>query len=305
MLLLIIATIVSLTAVNDSYPHQNRDGSKLVFHSNRTGENALWLADGVGKNPVLLFNGGSLGTNPVTAKISPDGGAIVFAMTPIDAPGASDIFLLKLGDRSVRRLTRAMGDASHPVWNADGTRIFFNAARKATAVSPEQREWSEIYSMATDGSDLRQHTQCNAVCTYPAPSPDGRMIAYRKVFARPGKEWNQAPSRSNSEVVVAPMSGESEVNVSKHDGFDGWPAWTPNGRWIAFASNRQGQPNVGQIYLVKPDGTGLHPVTDGPLSHAQPSFSRDGRTMLFYELYETDDFSIGHVARTSIAEPIE
>src|SRR5688572_17277911 len=116
MLLALIAAITSMTSVNDSYPHPSRDGTKLVFHSDRSGKNALWLASGDGKNPKLLFDGGSLGTSPVTAKISPDGQSIVFAMTSADAPSPSDIFLLTIENGSVRRLTQGMGDASHPVW---------------------------------------------------------------------------------------------------------------------------------------------------------------------------------------------
>ena len=300
IVLLALAAITSVTSVNDSYPHQSRDGSKLVFHSDRTGKTALWIADGDGKNPRLLFDGGTLGSRPATAKLSPDGRQVVFAMSPSDAPSDVDVFILTLADGSVRRLTRGMGDASHPVWNAQGTRIFFNAKRRAPPTTDAQRNWTEIYSMAEDGNDVRQHTKCDTICTYPALSPDGTMLVYRKMLRNPGKQWNQQPMAINSEVVVAPLSGSPEINVSNHEAFDGWPTWTPDGKWVAFASARQGQPNVGQIYLVRPDGSGLRPITEGPLSHAQPSFSADGKTMLMYELYETDDFGIGHVAKTTI-----
>ena len=300
MLALLFAATVSVTSVNDSYPHPSRDGSKLVFHSDRSGKTALWVADGDGHNPRPLFDGGAIGTDPVTAKFSPDGLRLVFAMTAAGSSDPSDIFLLTLADGSVRRLTQGMGDASHPSWNADGTRIIFNANRRTPPATESEREWSEIYSMAPDGGDIRQHTNCNAVCTYPSLSPDGTMLAYRKIVPTAGKQWNQQPSKANSEVVVAPLAGGRELNLSKHQAFDGWPAWTPDGRWVAFASNRQGLPNVGQIYFVRPDGSGLHSVTEGPLSHAQPSFSADGRTMFVYELYETDEFGIGHVARAAI-----
>lgn len=297
---LVLAAIVSVTAVSDSYPHQSRDGTKLVFHSDRTGTNALWMADGDGKNPKLLLAGGTLGTSPVTPKFSPDGQNIAFAMTAADGSSPSDIFVLTIATGAVRRLTRGMGDASHPVWNADGTRIFFNASRRTPPATAAEREWSEIYSMARDGTDVVQHSECNGVCTYPAPSPDGRLLAYRKILKSPGRQWNQLRMPLNSEVVVAPLGGGAAVNLSNHEAFDGWPTWTPDGRWVAFSSSRQGQPNVGQIYLVKPDASELHFVTEGPLSHAQPSFSADGRTMFVYELYETDEFGIGHIAKVPI-----
>ena len=300
MFLSILAAIVSVTSVNDSYPHQSRDGATLLFQSDRTGKPSLWLAKADGSNAKLLYEGGSLGSNPVTAKFSPDGRSVVFAMNPADNPTASDIYLLKLTDGSVRRLKRDMGDASHPVWDRSGARIFFNADRKIAAANESEREWSEIFSMASDGTDLKQHTRCNAVCTYPAPSPDGKLLAYRKIVDEPGKQWNQQASPRNSEVVVAPLDRGKEVNLSRHEAFDGWPSWSPDGDWVAFSSARQGLPNVGHIYFVRPDGSGLHAVTQGPLSHAQPSFSADGRTLFFYELYETDEFGIGHVAKLNL-----
>jgi len=302
MFSVILAAVVSVTSVNDSYPHQSRDGTQLLFHSDRSGKLALWLSEGDGSNPKLLFDGGTIGKNPVTAKFSPDRRFIAFAMNPPEAPQASDIYLMTLADKSVRRLTHGMGDASHPVWNTAGTRIFFNADRRTPPASAAEREWSEIFSMDLVGGDLRQHTNCDSVCTYPAPSPDGRWLAYRKIIVGPGRQWNQKPSERNSEIWVAPIEGGSGRNISRNGAFDGWPTWSPDGQWVAFASSRQGQPNVGQIYFVRPDGSGLRPVTQGPLSHAQPSFSSDGLTLFFYELYETDDFSIGHIARLALGE---
>jgi TolB protein len=296
---LILAAIVSLTSVNDSYPHQSRDGTKLVFHSDRGGTNALWMAEGDGTKPKPLFDGAAVGTNPVTPKFSPDGRHVAFAMTAAGSTDPSDIFVMDLATRDVRQLTRGMGDASHPIWSADGSRIFFSAGNWGDP-KDGRTEQSEIYSVAPDGSDKRQHSRCNAVCTYPAPSPDGKWIAFRQVLSAPGRQWNQQPMAKNSEVMIAPMAGGPVRNLSNHEAFDGWPSFSPDGKWVAFASARQGQPNVGQIYLVRPDGSGLHVVTEGPLSHAQPSFSADGNTVLMYELYETDEFNIGHIARTAV-----
>ena len=43
------------------------------------------------------------------------------------------------------------------------------------------------------------------------------------------------------------------------DGPDGWPAWSPDGRWLAFVGGADG---VDQLFLVRADGTGLRQVTD-------------------------------------------
>jgi TolB protein len=90
------------------------------------------------------------------------------------------------------------------------------------------------------------------------------------------------------------------LNLTKNAAFDGWPRWSPDGRWIAFASNRAGPALVGQIYLVRPDGSDTRQVTTGPWSHAQPAFSPDGRTLFFYTLQEGADFQYGFIARAIV-----
>lgn len=144
----------------------------------------------------------------------------------------------------------------------------------------------DIFSVAADGSDLRRHTRCGVSCTFPSYSPDGSSILYRKSIEGPGLAWDLTQGSTNSEVFVAAVDGSDEVNLSKNAAFDGWPAWSPDGRTIAFASNRTGPARTGQIWLVEADGMGLHRVTDGPWSHARPRWSPDGRTLFVYELQE-------------------
>jgi Tol biopolymer transport system component len=122
---------VSLTAVQDSYPHLSPDGRTLVFHSNRSGRQAIWLAEADGAHPRMLYDGGDLGSDPGTAVWSPDGQSIAFAMRPVSATddNESDVFVMDSEGRSVRRLTETPGDDSHPHWAVDGKRIYFNSAR--------------------------------------------------------------------------------------------------------------------------------------------------------------------------------
>ena len=294
---------VSLTAVRDAYPHLSPDSRTLVFHSNRNGRQAIWVADGNGEKPRLLFDGGAAGSDPATPVWSPDGRQIAFAMKPAGATdeNESEIYLMRPDGSGVRRLTNAAGDDSHPHWSADGKRIYFNSARATPDLKAGWTlQWIDIYSMAGEGSDVRRHTDCRAVCTYPVPSPDGSTVAHRKTLGTAGLSWAQEPVRRNSEVFITQVDGSGSTNISNSPAYDGWPTWSPDGQWLIFASNRGESPNVGQIYAIRPDGSSLKRLTEG-MSKAQPSVSADGKHLYFYENVETDQFEIGHIASIEIS----
>ena len=292
-----------LTAVRDSYPVLSPDGKTLLFHSNRSGRQAIWRAGGDGSDPRLLFDGAGHGEDPGTPVWSPDGSRIAFAMTPAGAtdPNESDVYVMRPDGTGVTRLTEAPGDDSHPHWSADGRRIYFNSARSTPDLKAEwTRQWIDIYSMAADGSDVRRHTDCRAVCTYPEPSPDGRRIVHRRTLAEPGLDWGLKPIARNSEVFVTALDGSGSVNVSRSPAYDGWPAWAPDGKWLVFASNRNGPAATGQIFAVRPDGTALHALTGGAWSRVQPSFAGRARLLVF-QGREEGETEIGHVASVPIS----
>jgi|CXWL01.1.fsa_nt_gi TolB protein len=274
-----------VTHVQDAYPALSPDGGTLVFQSTRGGHWALYLADADGANARVLVDSGD---NPVTPSWSPDGRQVAFAAT---ADGNSEIFVINADGSNRRRLTNDPANDSHPHFARDG-RLFFNSGTETSA-----GEIAEIYSMNIDGSARRQHTHCNAVCTFPSPSPDGRWLAYRRVLAEPGRDWAQAPIQSNSEVLVQRMDASGVRNLSLHPAFDGWPVWSPNSQWVVFASGRDGQPLVGQVYAIHPDGTALRRITEGPLSNAQPFVTPDGASVLTYWLHETPDLEAGSIGR--------
>lgn len=304
--ILFVAEIVALTPVRDSYPHLSPDGGSLLFHSNRSGKQAIWTSESSGANPRMLYDGGKAGINPSTPVWSPDGRTIAFAMRPADAADEeeSEIYVMRSDGTHVRRLTYAPGDDSHPHWTADGQRIFFNSARATPDLKADWgRQWLDIYSMDTQGKTVRRHTDCRTICTYPVPSPDGRLMAYRKIIDSPGLSWALEPGPRNSEVFVSAVDGTSSVNVTNNGAYDGWPMWSPKGNWLVLSSNRDKEVSTGQIFAVRPDGSEVRQLTWGPMSRAQPSFSSDGKSLVFYEHVETRSFEIGHIARLAIELP--
>ena len=281
---------VIVTQVMDSYPAVSPDGKTLLFQSTRSGRWALYLADTTGDNVRVLLDSGN---DPVVPSWSPDGSMIAYAATIDDQ---SEIFVMQADGSQSRRITNDPGDDSHPHWSSDG-RIFFNSARTTPDRNADwSDQWHEVFSMDTAGGNIIQHTKCQSVCTFATPSPDGRMITYRKVINAPGRNWDQSAIDKNSEIFVAKLDGTGERNISNDPAFDGWPVWSPDSNWVAFASNRDGVPNAAQVYVASPDGKTTRRITTGPWSHAQPSFSPDGAAIYAYRLFEGDGFEYGHIA---------
>jgi TolB protein len=277
-----------LTHIINSYPSPSPNGGRIAFASNRSGEFQIFImnSDGTGLLQVTHDTGGN-----VTPSWSPDGRMIAFASTE-QRDGNAEVYVMNADGSDQRRLTNNPADDSHPHWSPDSQRIIFSSSR--TTQNPKGPEWDDIFSMNVNGSDLQQHTHCAAICTFPSYSPDVRKIAYRRVTNSPAFQWDFTPAQRNSEIFVANIDGTNEMNVSNSAGFDGWPAWSPDGRWIAFASNRLGPANVGQIFVVHPDGTGLKQISSSG-SFVQPAWSSDGRRIYAYQNVETAEYEYGDV----------
>lgn len=300
---LVAADPAPVTSTQDSYAALSPDGKTLLFQSNRTGRTALFKADPDGKNIRVFLDSGD---DPSVAVWSPDGRRIAFVAN-VDENN-TEVFVMNADGTQRRRLTDHPLDDSHPHWSADGARIFFNSGRATPDPKADwPQQWHNIFSMRADGSEVRQHTQCRTICTYPVPAPDGTRIAFRKMVDVAGFNWALGAVPRNSEVVVTDLAGANEVNLSKSAAYDGWPMWSPDGKWIAFSSNRTGRPNAGQLFLIRPDGSDLRQLTDSSASYTQHSWTPDSRSLYATRTWEALDWSweLGHITRVPVELPPE
>ncbi len=287
-----------LINTRDMYPSVSSDGTQLVFQSNRTGSNQIFIMNLKDARPKQL---GDFPLGAETPVFSPDGQRIAFDVY-VDEDN-NDVFTMNADGSDLKQLTDSPGYDGHPYWSADGKRIVFNSDRTSPDPSVGWSDrWHEIFSMKADGTDVQQHTRCQAVCTYGSLSPDGKTVLYRKVIKAAGFNWALGSIEKNSEIFIANVDGSGEINISNNTAFDGWPVFSPDGSRIAFASNRSGPALTGQIWLMNIDGTGLQQLSTGPWSHAQPAWSFDGQTIYAYHLSETADDEFGSIVSIKVTD---
>ena len=152
---------------------------------------------------------------------------------------------------------------------------------------------------------------------HPAPSPDGRRVAYLDMMedgiwvadlatgarqrVSSGEELDMQPAWSPDGTrlaFVSYRSGGSDIYVVNADGtglrnimpddfpaatYEMQPAWSPDGTRIVFASDREGGRS---LFTIRPDGSGLSRITtDATARDDQPSWSPDGTRLVFRRSY--------------------
>ena len=177
------------------------------------------------------------------------------------APWDLDIFMANADGSDAKSL------ASHPdldynaAFSADGQWIVFTSHREGSA---------DLYRVHPDGSGLQRLTDHPAFDDAAAISSDGNRIAF--VSSRSGQ----------ADLWVLELASGKTWNVTNAPGGDFRPAWSPDGQWIAFSSNRGSSWNQSEIYVIRPDGSGLRRLTDAPGWDGSPTWSPDGARVAYY-----------------------
>jgi TolB protein len=219
------------------------DGRRLLFDRQRTDGNIDIFLRRPGGKIVRLTDADS---DDVHASWSPSGNGMVFES---NRSGRAQLFRMRSDGTHVRRLTHIPGEALEPAYSPSGRWIaFVSGAIGKTA----------LFVIHPDGTGLRKLTERSLNAGHPSWSPDGRRIVFNSHFEKP-----------NGRIFVIRPNGKHLRQLTKapRGAEDFEPAYSPNGKLIAFSSFGRHDPKDtdADIWVMRADGTHLRNLT--PRSH--------------------------------------
>jgi Tol biopolymer transport system component len=281
----------------------------IAWDSQRQG-NQLYVVTTHGGNSITLTDEES---NVLDYTVAPNGHMIAYSVSR-SSDGGSDIWLIDADGSNRRELIDCPdGACSRPAWAPDGQRLIYERRSFAGVggpPGPPRLWWYDLLAEET----LAVFSDTQWLGYGVSFAPDGRWISYVApntqgievynletgqnlfILSRTGEQAAWSPASNELmmtqlqletaefaiQIVRANLETEEVTNVSGTEPTnDSWPAYAPDGEWVAFTRQAAGSVGGKQLWLMRPDGSEAHPLTDNlDAHHGAPQWSPDGRFLV-------------------------
>ncbi|GAC1488164.1 MAG: S9 family peptidase [Candidatus Limnocylindrales bacterium] len=233
------------------------------------------------------------------AQISPDGSRVAYPVRRMDL--AADRYQAAIcvvatgGSGDPVAVTAGDDDAGAPRWSPDGLTIAYLSAGMPSSDPAAPKPTKQVHLVGATGGTGRRLTELPGDCADPCWAPDGsglvvvvkdgaaddRPAARIRVYDRLGYQSDEAGllDLRRRHLWWIPLAGAPQ-RLTDGDWNDSQPSFSPDGREIAFVSNRTGRRDrntVADLWVVGRAAGATRRITDEHGTYADPSWSPDGR----------------------------
>ncbi len=260
-------------------------------------------------------------------QVSPEGGWIAYTVTREDLEedeSRSQIWMVQSEGGEPVALTAEGESSSHPRWSPDGRYLAFLSARADGQ--------TQVWSLFREGGEAMQLTETAQSIDSFEWSPDsGHMLLLMKdpspeelAAKEEGEDYEEktAPpwvidrtqfktdyvgylDRRRTHIYVLELASREIRQLTSGDYDDSEATWSPNGKFIAFTSNRTEDPDSNyntDIWIVAVSGNNrVAQITTNPGADASPAWSPDGKRIAHTSLTDVEAmlYATSHLALSS------
>jgi dipeptidyl aminopeptidase/acylaminoacyl peptidase len=239
-------------------------------------------------------------------RISPDGRLVAYSLSTADAKkdrNSARIWMSPMTGGAAVPMTGAGQPASNPRWSPDGKYLGFTAARNGGE--------SQVWTLNRLGGEAEQLTEVKQGVDDFEWSPDGTRVLLSVSDPKPDRPKADSANpeiplpvvvdrlqfkrdvtgyldRRRTHLYVFDVPTRKLTQITSGDFDDSDPAWSPDGKLVAFVSNRTEEPDNNRnsdIWIVAADNTDkgqtLRRLTTNPGSDESPAWSPDGKSIAY------------------------
>lgn len=252
-------------------------------------ETRIWMAPAAGGEPIVMTAPKVSSSHP---RWSPDGKYLAFLSKR--GEGKTQVWLLNRMGGEAEQLTETIQDVDDFSWSPDSKQMVLVLQDP----SPEELEEAKAKEKEKPGSEAKDKDAKSGKPKTPRP-----LVIDRYRFKTDTIGYLD---RRRTHLYVLDIATKSVTQVTSGDFDDEQPAWSPDGKQLAFTSNRStpdpDRTYDSNIWVVAADNTdkGAHltQVTTNPGEDAEPSWSPDGKWITYVTKLDPKLFQYGtqHVA---------